>query len=163
MKQPTNTAEFLEALKAARRLPTDYALAKHYGINTQTVSSYRTGRTVPDDAMGVRIAQELNLDPGYVLAQLAAERAERAKNDALAQTWHAIARRFGVAASLVLAAFFLPALFSVWSIDAAQGAPLDQSVYYVKSQLAFWISAYLIALVALFDPQNQQQRGQYGF
>jgi len=146
MKTPQKTAEFLEALKAAKHLASDYALAKHWGIKQSTISSYRTLRTVPDDAMCVRIAADLNLEAGYVLAQVGAERAERAKNKTLAHTWKAIAERFAVAASLVVALFFVPELVLV---DADQArAAVTNNIHYAQS-LLFW-SGFSFAAFLLF-------------
>jgi len=146
MKQPTNTLEFLDAIKAARRLPSDYALAKHFGIKQATISQWRHGRTVPDDLMAMRIAEALRVPAPYVLANIAAERAARADRPELSASWHAVARKCAAIAAAVLALLFVPELVLV---DADQArAAVTNNIHYAQS-LLFW-SGFSFAAFLLF-------------
>jgi transcriptional regulator with XRE-family HTH domain len=90
---PGFTADLLDRMKKARHWPSDYALAKHFGWKVQTVSNWRTGRTLPDEVMAARLAGEMGLPNGYVLAMIAAERAERQKNPEAASAWRELAEK----------------------------------------------------------------------
>ena len=70
-----NTLDWLAACKRKFGVESDYALAKRLGVSTQTISSYRTGRSRLDDAMALTIALALEVDPIIVSASVNAERA----------------------------------------------------------------------------------------
>jgi hypothetical protein len=72
------TIDFLNDLRAAHGLTSDYQLAKLFGCRQQTISNYRTGKTAFDEAAAVRVAELLNVRPAYVLACVAAERSKNA-------------------------------------------------------------------------------------
>ena len=71
------TCDFLDALKARYKLPSDYALAHFMGIARSGISSYRSGKTRLDDSIAMKVAKLLDLDAGYVVACAHAERANR--------------------------------------------------------------------------------------
>lgn len=65
-------------LRQQGRPDTDYAVGKLIGASRQTMSNHKHNhRQVFSDEIGIRIAEFLELDPGYVLACLAAERTKR--------------------------------------------------------------------------------------
>jgi hypothetical protein len=82
------TVELLDAVKAALELPSDYALAHRLGVSRQRVSMWRTSREGLGDDIALKVAELLELDPGYVLACLAAERTQR---PAVRQVWEKVA------------------------------------------------------------------------
>jgi hypothetical protein len=87
----------LDEIKARNELRTDWALAKHLKVRIQVLMNYRKKRSLPDDVMAIRLADELGLDRGYVLASIAAERANRSNNPNLADTWREMAEKLGIA------------------------------------------------------------------
>src|SRR5258708_481107 len=94
--------DLLDEIKRKHGLRSDYALAKHLEVRVQLISNYRNRRSFPDEVMACRLADELGLPRGYVLACVAAERADRAEKDDLADTWRALAKKMGVTVALVL-------------------------------------------------------------
>lgn len=92
------TVEFLDLLcdhfkylSADGKTPaTDYRVHKELGVAQQTVSGWRTGKTVFDDETCVQVANILKLDPGYVLSCV---HLERATSSTLRDFWHDMALR----------------------------------------------------------------------
>ncbi|MBB10569.1 MAG: hypothetical protein CL550_06450 [Alcanivorax sp.] len=70
-----------------------YSLGKVLGVNPETARAWYTRNTVMDDAVGVRAAAMLNLDPEQVVLWLQVERMEKKGNDNLSQLWRHIAER----------------------------------------------------------------------
>lgn len=96
------TRELLAAVKAAQAIPSDYRLARFLGVTDNTVSNWQHGRRRPDDAMALRLAELAGVDPGAVLAGLAAERATDA---GAAAAWRSVAARLASTAAALLVAF----------------------------------------------------------
>src|SRR5258708_39428796 len=99
--------DLLDEIKRKHGLRSDYALAKHLGVRVQLISNYRNRRSFPDEDMACRLADELGLPRGYVLACMAAERAQRAEKDALADTWRDLAKKMGATVGAVLVGLVL--------------------------------------------------------
>jgi plasmid maintenance system antidote protein VapI len=78
------TTDLLDEVREIKGLGSDYALAKLLDVRTQTITSYRTGRTQMSDEMALRAARVLGRAPAPVFAQLAAE---RAKDLEVAKVW----------------------------------------------------------------------------
>lgn len=91
------TNELLDAVKQAYNLPSDYALAKKLKIRASAISGYRHGRSSLAESIAMNVAELLELDPGYVLASMEAERthsaAARAAWERAAARLAALARR----------------------------------------------------------------------
>jgi predicted transcriptional regulator len=117
------TTGLLDWIKERHRLPSDYALSKLLGVKTQTVSSYRTGRTFFDVEMAFRVAELLELDPAQVIAWIETERAERAARAADAARWIERAKRLAGVAAVFLAAVGLTG--SPSPAQAASGAAAE--------------------------------------
>lgn len=83
------TNELLDAVRVRYNLRTDYQLAKFLKWNQQSVSRYRKGGTM-DEAMCLKVAAVLELEPGVVLAAIAAE---RAKSPDVKSAWSTVAKR----------------------------------------------------------------------
>lgn len=103
MGNPLTTREFLDALKQKHGWSSDYRLGKYLGWKQGTVSTYRTGRSTLGQEHAVRIADELELDRGYVLACMEAERAGT-RSEILRETWRRVAQRMRGAAVILIAA-----------------------------------------------------------
>ena len=112
----STTVEFLDALRARLDIKSDYALRLSLDVTKAAVSDYRTGKSHFSDEVALRVAALLDLDPGYVLACI---HAERTKRPLVRDAWEKVAR--GLAASL--AAVFV----GVSSPSPSQAAPLPSS------------------------------------
>lgn len=73
------TIEWLDALKEHLGLPSDYATAKALGVTRSTVSGYRTGRSVFDQATCIKVAELMGVDPFEIIASINAETARDSK------------------------------------------------------------------------------------
>jgi transcriptional regulator with XRE-family HTH domain len=85
------TLDFIERLKAAYNLPSDYAAAKKLGISKQQVSKIRNNGSTLDDKSAFELAHLLDLDPAYVVACMNLERAEKRQDKELVNFWLAYA------------------------------------------------------------------------
>lgn len=85
------TGDYLDAVKTVLKLPSDYALAKYWGVSKQDVSSYRAGNRTLGEDRALAVAAILKIDPAEVLI---ASNAERAKTDQAKQVWNDIYARF---------------------------------------------------------------------
>lgn len=96
-----NTIQLLDAIRARRNLPSDYAAAALLGLTRSQVSRYRNGKDFMGDEVAQRAASLLDLDPAQVVA---AVHAERATDPQTRQLWVSISQRLeraGAAAALV--------------------------------------------------------------
>lgn len=149
---PQGTAGLLDTLRHEKGLTSDYQLARHLHVPQTTISNYRNKKSFPDEVMACRIADELGLPRAYVLACVAAERAERAKNNDVAETWRDLAKKMGLIGgtlALVVAAFAALGQFDISGFTAAMGAlalPLNLATHYAF--IAISTGAALIALLA---------------
>lgn len=84
------TKSLIDAAKKAQGIGSDYRMAKVLKVTENTLGNWRAGRSKPADDLAVTLAQMAGVDPGSVLAELAAE---RAKDDASREVWRSIAQR----------------------------------------------------------------------
>lgn len=85
------TTDFLNQIQAAYGLTSDYQLAKKLGVTTQAISNYRTKRSFLNDAMALKVAHLLDLEPLLVLACVNAERFEKQGDKTVFDFWHQLA------------------------------------------------------------------------
>lgn len=109
-----DSRQWLDQVREARGLASDYAVAKLLGVTVGRVSSYRTGRTEFDEDMAARVGQALGVHPAHVLATV---RMGVARTDQARGVWESIAKQFGQVACLVAAVLLLMAAPD-WSGDA---------------------------------------------
>lgn len=83
------SSDFLDLLQAHYGVASDRKLADRLGWDQTRVSKYRTGSREFDDATCAEVAERLELAPAYVMAEIAAERADCTK---VRETWEALAR-----------------------------------------------------------------------
>jgi plasmid maintenance system antidote protein VapI len=83
------TTDLIDAVKEAKGIQSDYALAKRLGVLPQTISNYRHGRTQMADEIAVAMAGMIDRAPAPILAQLAAD---RAKSSEVAKIWREAAK-----------------------------------------------------------------------
>jgi len=73
------TTDLLDEIRKIKGLTSDYQVAKLLEVRTQTITSYRTGRTQMNDEMALRATHVIGRATAPVLAQLAADRASHAE------------------------------------------------------------------------------------
>lgn len=119
------SADFLDAVRARHAIPSDRQLARFLGMTESRISLYRCGRREFGEETALQIAAALELDPGYVFAELAAE---RAKCTAVRDAW----RRLSELARTAPPAIFAVCLVGIIAATAAQEAAHATTGYYVK-------------------------------
>jgi plasmid maintenance system antidote protein VapI len=92
------TKDYCRAAKIKLGVTSDYALAKHLGVQRQTISNYVNGHRVFDNTMAARISEILDVDLVKVIADL---ELERGTNDEL---WKRIARKVAAVAVVAIGA-----------------------------------------------------------
>ncbi len=95
------TLDLLTAYKAHHGGISDYKVAKLLNLKHQTVYAWKSGGTMSDET-GIRIAQEVGLDPDQVVIDL---HIERDKGHVTSPVWESIRDRLKVAASPVVVGF----------------------------------------------------------
>jgi hypothetical protein len=92
------SADFLDDLRARYGLQSDNAVAvKLLKMKRQQVSVYRQKQHAFDDTISIKVAELLDIEPGYVMACMAAQ---RAKSPEVRSLWERIA--VGLAACVVV-------------------------------------------------------------
>lgn len=100
------THDLYHGVKSLTGKDSAYAVGKFLGASRVTACSWRDSKTTMDDAYAIRAALALNLDPDFVLACMAAERAAKVHQDETAAAWQRIAARLSVAASICFLLIF---------------------------------------------------------
>jgi transcriptional regulator with XRE-family HTH domain len=86
------SSDLVDAVKEAKGIKSDYAVAKRLGLKPQTISNYRKGRTQMSEETAVAIAAMLGRAAAPILIQLAAE---RARTPEVAKVWKDLAKTLG--------------------------------------------------------------------
>jgi transcriptional regulator with XRE-family HTH domain len=81
-----NTGEYLDAVRQALNLPSDYALQKPLELSKSQLSKYRTGRESLSDATALRVAEILGIAPAKVLVDM---HIQKSKSPELRAAWSA--------------------------------------------------------------------------
>jgi len=128
------TASLLAAAKAAQGIPSNYRLARVLDVPETTVQRWNTGKSIPDDAKSVQLAQLAKLDPVEVVAAMHAERASKGP---MAEIYQAIAERAGQAAAAAFVAVILSTFTggpdgTALAATRANASDAGCSVYYVN-------------------------------
>lgn len=84
------TVDYLDAVKAAYSLTSDYQLAKKLGENTSRVSMYRTNACVMNDEMALKIAYLLDKNPLAVLADAHIEAETKRGSESMVMFWQEV-------------------------------------------------------------------------
>lgn len=127
-----------------------YAAADHMGIRLQVLSNYDKGRSLPDDVMAIRLADELGIPRGQMLAMVAAERAERQRNPEAATVWRELAEKMGVMSVAAIVALALVQIAqpgdagNLWTISALSNAlafDTRYTLYAAAAILLLWCAS----------------------
>lgn len=84
------TVEYLDAVKAAYLLTSDYQLAKKLGESPSRLSLYRTKDYVMNDDLAVKISYLLDKNPLVVLADVHIERETKRGDKNLVMFWEEV-------------------------------------------------------------------------
>jgi hypothetical protein len=123
-------SQWIDRVRTEQQLPSDYAAAKAMNLSRFTVSGYRQRPDATlDDAIAVRVAHKLGIDPGIVLADQAMERAKDA--DARG-AWASILQRLGGVAAGVLVVIGAGGAPSSAGAAAVKSMTTGPAVYYVN-------------------------------
>lgn len=143
-------AEFLDRAKARASIESDYRLAKVIGITHSGISSYRMGKTLPNESVIEQLCALSGDDPDLIAAQI---QAARAKDAPARQMWNRIAMRLaGGASTAILSVLFSIGLIAGMAPDARAGEvpPVKVSVlellYIVSSGVFVSVGARLVRL-----------------
>lgn len=85
------TIEYLDQVKAARGLPSDYALAKLLGLTHTSIIAYRNGRAALGVETSMKVGEILGIDGHAIYAD---GQIERAKNAEISDFWKTISEKF---------------------------------------------------------------------
>ena len=102
------TVEFLNAVMQKHGIKSDNQLSIFLGCTRSAISGYRHKKTFLDDRLALKVADSLEIEPGYVLACIAAE---RSKDERVKKAWAWWADHKSLAAVLAVLAV-LP--FAPW-------------------------------------------------
>lgn len=84
------TIDYLDAVKAAYNLTSDYQLAKKLGESASRISLYRTKDYVMSDDLAVKISYLLDANPLVVLADVHIERETKRGDTNLVMFWEEV-------------------------------------------------------------------------
>ena len=119
------TVEFLDAVKARQGIRSDYGLAKFLGFDQSRVAHYRAGRRFLSEESAMKIAECLELAPGYVLACIQAERAD---TDQVRKAWSKAAKALaGSAVALLVGCTVIAAGPAAFNITSVMGSGASQA------------------------------------
>lgn len=83
-------AAFLDALQARFGVSSDRQLERYTGWKPAQTSRYRVGKNTFDDATCIKVAAWLEIDPGYVMMCMAAQ---RAATPAIRDAWESMLKK----------------------------------------------------------------------
>lgn len=89
-ERKVKTVDYLDAVKAAYSLTSDYQLAKKLGESASRVSIYRTKDYAMSDDLAVKISYLLDLNPLVVLADVHIERESKRGDTNLVMFWEEV-------------------------------------------------------------------------
>lgn len=109
-------AAFLDRAKAKSSIDSDYRLAKVIGITHSGISSYRMGKSLPNESVIEQLCALSGDDPDLIAAQI---QAARAKEGPARVMWSRIAARLaGGASTAILSVCVTIALIAASASDA---------------------------------------------
>ena len=69
-------ADWIDRVKKAKGWESDYRVAKELGFKANTISTYRAHGTPMDEAIALKVAEALGVEPAGVLIDQLAERSK---------------------------------------------------------------------------------------
>lgn len=125
----TKAVELLDAVKKAKGIETDYALAKLLDINKARISAYYAGKEMPNEFACMQIAKALGipLDDVMIPVRIEAEKDEK-RREAWKEYYKSIG---GYAASFVMAILLSVTLIVTPTPANASTDKVSQPEYFV--------------------------------
>ena len=124
--------QVLDRAQTVQKVRSDYKLGLCLGIGASSISSYRLGKSLPDEKACQKLATAIGEKPDLLLVEM---QAQRSKDDETRALWSSIANRLQkglssikmllVITTISIAASALPALASVY----CAGVFADLAVY----------------------------------
>ncbi len=96
-----NSVQFLDAVRARHKIPSDRKLAKFLKMPQARVSAVRTGARKVDPDMAIKVAGALDFSAEYVLAEIQAERARKTRHAVIWKRLARLAKKAQAAALLI--------------------------------------------------------------
>ena len=112
--------ELLDAVKNAKGISTDYALAKTLGLQRARICDYYKGTRAPDEFACLKIADALGMPLDSVIATV---KAESEKDETRREAWENYMKRLGGVAASFLVGILCVVTLSVTSTPL-EAAPL---------------------------------------
>lgn len=132
-------SDYLNDYRAAKGIPSDYALARELGLTKQAISRYRHNAGAPDNDVCWRIAEGAGADYSAVVATAELARAQRTHDTGREKVW--LERLQHVSASFSLAFVLLAA-----SLPAVSGVQHCILCKIDTVQIGFFVSVKIQAL-----------------
>lgn len=124
-----NSIEILDHIRTRAGIDSDRKVAKAIGMDQARISAIRTGRRKIDGPMAIKFAELAGVPAAYILALVAAERAE---DERVALEWRRAAKLLKRGAAAVILATTL----ALSAPHPAEAAPVrvasDQSIHYAQ-------------------------------
>lgn len=139
--------QVLDKAQRVQKVKSDYKLGLCLGIGANSLSNYRTGKTLPDDKACLKLAPAMGEDPAVLVAEM---QAQRSKDEETRALWLSIAARLqaGIANCKFLAVLAIVSIagaaLPAWAAIGFVSFSVEQSVYYVKR----WIKNLVLPLFA---------------
>lgn len=133
--------EYLDEIRAARNLPSDYALAAHLEVGRAHLSNWRNEVNEPDTYHCARIADDLGIDHREVIAAASAARARRQKKIEQVDYWESLWRRVRQATAAAIIAGLVVPVSGVDSKAYAAHVVGQESLLYAVRR---WLARFLL-------------------
>jgi transcriptional regulator with XRE-family HTH domain len=134
------TRDYLDALKAATAIESDYGIAKRLNVTRQAVSNWRTGVASPDALTCYEIARLIGANPAKVIADIELERASRGGKRDQETAWRRVLERIGgtAAAVVVSTALIGPSPAQSSTRTTTYGETSVQPLYIMSTRRRTW-------------------------
>ena len=142
-------ANLLERAKAGANIDSDYRLAKVIGITHASVSTWRMGKSLPNEKVIQQLCAMSGDDPGVIAAEI---QAARSKSPEAKNMWNLIAKRLaGVASTAFLSVVLAISLIAGYAPSAgatglfpskAESQQLIHRINYVFVMWATWLELH---------------------
>lgn len=121
--------QVLDRAREVQKVPSDYKLGLCLGIGGNSLSSYRTGRSLPDEKACSKLAAAIGEEPDLLLVEIQAQRTKDAESRRM---WERLAKRLqkgfasvsmmAVLALVLIASSALPAWAGLYgTVNAVNG------------------------------------------
>ena len=144
-----NVKSLLDAVKAAKGVSSDYALAKAMNVNKARISAYYAGKEAPNEFICLLIAQAIGRPLADVLAVV---RIEAEKDEKRREAWKEYYKSIGgIAAAWAVALFVSVTLTVTTPAEAAQNQS-DMKSEYQRIQIMRTLGRPTLSLLS-FSPE----------